>query len=179
MPYSSLDHQERLVMGTTRYRNRAEAIVVGVALLFVLAVAGASTWAQVVATPSHDVVWPPLPIVKHPADSAQVIKDTYEFAAAHPEIVRFMPCFCICGKSVHHRSNEDCFISARGRNQTVVWNDHAAECPICLAVAKDSREMFLRGEDVRFIREEIERRYSARFTTRTDTPMPPAKPHQH
>jgi hypothetical protein len=119
---------------------------------------------------------PPLPIVQHPADSAELIADTYRFAAEHPEILRYMPCFCICSKTVHHRSNEDCFISARGKNHTVVWNDHAAECPICLGVARDARAMFLQGHDATYIRAEIDRIYGSRFANRTDTPLPPATP---
>jgi hypothetical protein len=128
------------------------------------------------AAASEQPAPPPLPIVKRPADEASVMLATYTFAAEHPEILRYIPCFCVCGKQDGHRSNEDCFIAARGKKNTVVWNAHAAECPICLSVARDARAMYLEGRDLASIRAEIERVYGAKFPNRTQTPEPPTAP---
>lgn len=115
---------------------------------------------------------PPIPVVREPADTEQAIRAVYEFAAAHPEILRYMPCFCVCGKTKGHRSNEQCYITSRTKT-SVVWNDHAAGCPICLGVARDARAMFLEGQDVRAIRRAIEESYAHKFANHTDTPEPP------
>lgn len=115
---------------------------------------------------------PPIPVVHEPADTEQAIREAYEFAAAHSEIIRYMPCFCVCGTRKGHRSSEDCHIASRTKT-SVVWSDHAAGCPICLGVARDARRMFLEGQDVRAIRRAIEESYGRKFTNRTATPEPP------
>src|SRR4051812_19955956 len=47
-----------------------------------------------------------------------VVRATYKFAAEHPEVLGYMPCFCGCDKS-GHASNEDCFVSKRAKNGDV------------------------------------------------------------
>ena len=42
----------------------------------------------------------------------EVIRATYKFAAEHPEVLNYVPCFCGCDKS-GHRSSEDCFVKSR------------------------------------------------------------------
>jgi len=42
----------------------------------------------------------------------EVVKAAYKFAAEHPEILSYVPCFCGCERS-GHRGNEDCFVKAR------------------------------------------------------------------
>jgi hypothetical protein len=158
--------------------SRAPVVTFLVASLVCLTVVVSAITAsnsQVPAAPAEAVL-PPLPLVQHPADSAEVIKNTYEFAARHPEVLRYMPCFCICGTSVNHRSSEDCFIAARGKRGTVVWNEHAAECVICLSVAREARDMFLSGASVGAIREHIEATFGAKYKNRTNTSLPP-NPH--
>src|SRR5437867_4207349 len=43
-----------------------------------------------------------------------VIRTVYRFAAEHPEVLRYMPCFCGCNK-IGHRSSEDCFVKSRSK----------------------------------------------------------------
>lgn len=45
------------------------------------------------------------------------ILEAYIFAAKHPEVLSYMPCFCGCQKDVSppHQSNYDCFIDAIDR----------------------------------------------------------------
>ena len=65
----------------------------------------------------------------------EVVKAAYKFAAEHPEVMSYVPCFCGCERA-GHRGNEDCFVKARDVNGDVVqWEDHGMECAVCLDVA--------------------------------------------
>ena len=47
-----------------------------------------------------------------------------EFAAEHPEVLSYVPCYCGCERS-GHRGNEDCFVTARDTNGDVTqWEPH-------------------------------------------------------
>lgn len=119
---------------------------------------------------------PPLPAFEEPVDTPEVLRQSYEFAASHPEVVEFMPCFCACAKTHGHRSLEDCFIKSRATmTSPVVWNSHGGECSICVIVAQEARRLKLEGKDVRSIREAVEAKFGSIFTKyHTDTPWPPA-----
>ena len=67
---------------------------------------------------------PPLPetgqvLPRSPA----VIRAVYEFAARHPEVLEYMPCFCGCERK-GHRSNHDCFVAGRDATGKVAWDAH-------------------------------------------------------
>lgn len=48
------------------------------------------------------------------------IVEAYVFAARHPEVLRYMPCYCGCEReSPPHRSNYDCFVNAIDRTGPV------------------------------------------------------------
>ena len=117
---------------------------------------------------------PPVPQVKYPADDPETIRITYEFAAEHPEVLNYIPCYCLCSRTEHHRSNEDCFVKERHEDGSVVWTPHAAECMICMSVAKEARSLYLKGESVKSIRDTIEKDFGTKFKNRTDTPEPPS-----
>lgn len=47
------------------------------------------------------------------AEAPPEIVEAYVFAAKHPEVLRYMPCYCGCHRgSDPHASNHDCFIDA-------------------------------------------------------------------
>ena len=120
------------------------------------------------------VIIPPIPKVKHPADDAQSLETAYKFAAQHPEVLDYMPCFCAC-KREKHRSNEDCFVKSKSREGTLRWNNHAAECSICLTVATRAKMLLEEGKSIHSIREQIETEFATKFKYHTDTPQPPEK----
>jgi len=67
---------------------------------------------------------PPLPYAGYPtARPLEVVQAAYRFAAQHPEVMRYVPCYCGCERSGHH-DNEDCFVSARDANGQVTWSAH-------------------------------------------------------
>ena len=67
----------------------------------------------------------PLPKVPFPAARPMpIVEAVYRFAAAHPEVLSKMPCFCGC-ENRSHRHNDDCFVSARDeRGRVTAWEPH-------------------------------------------------------
>lgn len=56
-----------------------------------------------------------------PVDQARAV---YVFAAEHPEILRFVPCYCGC-ESSGHPHNESCFVKRRdARGNVTEWDTH-------------------------------------------------------
>jgi len=67
---------------------------------------------------------PALPFDPTPARPMEVVRAAYTFAAEHPEILAYVPCYCGCERS-GHRGNDDCFVSARNANGDVTqWEPH-------------------------------------------------------
>lgn len=104
--------------------------------------------------------------------SPEVIRAAYKFAAEHPEIASYIPCFCGCGRQ-GHRGNEDCFVRARDANGDVVaWEEHGMECAVCIDVATQSAQMFASGASVKDIRAAVDATYAGQDQNRTITAVP-------
>lgn len=121
---------------------------------------------------------PPLPNPGFaPARPMETTRMAYEFAARHPEVIKYVPCYCGCERS-GHSSNEGCFVRSRDARGGVTWDDHGWGCTICIDVAAEAARMHAAGGDVQSIRAAIDRKWSGRFPSSTPTPKPPA-PHKH
>jgi hypothetical protein len=102
-----------------------------------------------------------------------VVQQVYEFAARHPEVLSYVPCYCGCERG-GHKANHDCFVKARAANGRITeWDAHGMGCAICLDVGRKAMTMFNQGMTVTAIRAAIGREYSARFPSHTPTPQPP------
>jgi hypothetical protein len=67
---------------------------------------------------------PPLPQVSYPLPrSPEVIQAVYTFAARHPEVLHYVPCFCGCQRS-GHKDNDDCFVKGRDAQGRPEWEPH-------------------------------------------------------
>ncbi len=119
---------------------------------------------------------PDLQFPAYPTSRPQeVVRAAYRFAAEHPEVLSYVPCFCGCERG-GHRGNEDCFVRERAVNGDVIaWDDHGMECAICLDVADRSRKLFADGKSVVEIRSAIEKEFGGHGPSHTPTPQPPAK----
>ena len=128
-------------------------------------------------TPHPQTNLPPLHFPGYPmARPTEVVSAAYKFAAEHPEVLSYVPCFCGCERS-GHRGNEDCFVKARDVNGDVVeWEDHGMECAVCLDVATRARQLYASGASVTDIRAAIEKEWASRSTNHTPTPD---APHHH
>jgi hypothetical protein len=116
---------------------------------------------------------PPVPTVSYaPARSMAVVKQVYEFAARHPEVLQYVPCYCGCER-VGHGGNHDCFVKSRAANGRVTeWDSHGIGCTICLDVARDAMTLFENGTSVPAIRTAIDAKYASHFPSATPTPRP-------
>jgi hypothetical protein len=131
----------------------------------------------VVLGPHPQKEFPPLRLPAYPlARSPEMITAAYRFAAEHPEILSYIPCFCGCERS-GHRGNEDCFVQKRAANGDVTeWTEHGMECAVCLDVAQQAMQMHASGASVRDIRAAVETKWAtqaAQSHTHTPTPEPP------
>ncbi len=102
----------------------------------------------------------------------------YQFAAEHPEILSYIPCFCGCERA-GHQGNTDCFVRSRAINGDVLeWDEHGVDCAVCLDVATRSRQMYSSGASVRDIRAAIDKEFGQlNPSAKMPTPHPPTHDH--
>jgi len=133
-------------------------------------------YAQPITRPAGTPHVPELQFPAYPTSRPQeVVRAAYQFAAEHPEVLSYVPCFCGCERA-GHRGNEDCFVRERAVNGDVIaWDDHGMECAICLDVADSSRKLFAEGKSVAEIRATIEKQFGSHAASHTPTPAPPEK----
>jgi hypothetical protein len=106
-----------------------------------------------------------------PMDQMRAI---YDFVGQHPEVLKFVPCYCGC-ESNGHPHNESCFVKSRdARGNVTEWDMHGFGCAICVDVARESMLMFNSGADAVAIRAAIEKKWTPKYQTKTPTPMPTA-----
>jgi uncharacterized protein with PCYCGC motif len=129
-----------------------------------------------VLKPHKQANLPPLPFQAYaPPRPPDVVRAAYVFAAEHPEILSYVPCFCGCERA-GHKGNHDCFVARRNDAGDVVdWDPHGLDCAVCIDVARDAQQMFSSGASVRDIRSAIEKKWAsaAAHGTHTPTPLPP------
>ena len=123
---------------------------------------------------------PPIPFRGYnPPRSTEVVTAAYEFAAEHPEILSYVPCYCGCERA-GHKGNHDCFVKARADNGDVTeWDEHGVECAVCIDVAHRSRQLYASGASVRDIRAAIEKEFAALYPGKMNVPHPPAAHSSH
>lgn len=117
---------------------------------------------------------PPLPAVNYaPVRPMAVVQQVYEFAARHPEVLQYVPCYCGCER-IGHKGNHECFIKSRAASgQVLEWDAHGIGCAVCLEVGKRAMLLFNEKKSVADIRATIDREFGSRSPTQTPTPKPP------
>ena len=102
----------------------------------------------------------PLPRVSfEPPAPMNEIQQVYEFAARHPEVLQYMPCYCNC-QQIGHTSNHSCFVKSRAANGRVTeWDSHGIGCGVCIAVGRDAMTLFKSGLKPIAIRAAIDKKY--------------------
>ena len=75
--------------------------------------------------PHRQTNLPPLPFSQAtPVRPIAEVTAAYTFAAEHPEVLGYVPCYCGC-EHQGHRGNDDCFVARRAPNGDVVeWEPH-------------------------------------------------------
>ena len=136
--------------------------------------AAAPTGAVVAHKPAPAGALPPLPKVSFtPSAPMEIVEKVYEFAARHPEVLQYVPCYCGCERS-GHGGNHDCFVKSRATSGRITeWDPHGIGCAICLQVGYRALTLFNEKKNVTQIRATIDKEYGSRYPSSTPTPQPP------
>lgn len=123
--------------------------------------------------PRRQTNLPPIPFQGYtPPRPVEVVTSAYQFAADHPEILTYVPCFCGCEQAGHSGSH-DCFVKSRNANGDVTeWDEHGVTCAVCIDVANRSRQLHASGATAPDIRAAIDKEFSPVYPGRMPTPMP-------
>jgi hypothetical protein len=88
-----------------------------------------------------------------------VVQEAYRFAAANPDILTHIPCYCGCG-SMGHTSNYACYVAGAAPDGGLTFDPHALGCSICVDITQDVMRMQTQGKDLDAIRATIDATYS-------------------
>ncbi|MCS7459048.1 PCYCGC domain-containing protein [Paenibacillus doosanensis] len=100
------------------------------------------------------------------------IKQAYQIAASTLDVLKWIPCYCGCGESAGHTSNQNCFVKEVKPDGSVVWDDHGTRCGVCLEIAVTAARMKQDGRTVKEIRTFIDQKYEKGYAKPTATQMP-------
>lgn len=92
-------------------------------------------------------------------NAAYSVSEAYRFAAANPEILTQIPCYCGCG-SMDHTSNYDCYILQINSVGLITYDLHALGCSICVDITQDTMRLLEQGKSLSEIRAYIDSTYS-------------------
>jgi hypothetical protein len=87
------------------------------------------------------------------------VQTAYQFAAANPDVMKNIPCYCGCG-NVGHTSNYDCYVSGVDPNGKVAFDNHALGCSICVDITQDVMRMLRDGKSPQDARTYVDATYS-------------------
>ena len=133
----------------------------------------ATTRAAAALGPHKQASLPPVPFQDFaPPRPVPTVNAAFQFAAEHPEVLSYIPCFCGC-QHMGHKGNEDCFVKARNAEGDVTeWEPHGVECAVCIDVATRARQMTASGASVEQIRTAVEKEFKSPNVPETPTPLP-------
>ena len=94
----------------------------------------------------------------------------YQAVSQHQNLLEQIPCYCGCGDSVGHKDNYDCFIYKNHEDGSLVWDDHATRCQVCLDIAAESIVLYREGKSIQDIRDFIDKQYKEGYAEPTPTP---------
>lgn len=134
-----------------------------VLILVLLAIVGCSTQPELAMAPVSI-------LPDYAQDAPQTVREAYQFAVANPDILAYHPCYCGCG-NMGHDSNLACFVQQFQEDGSIIFDNHAAGCGICVDIAQDVMRMMKQGEAQPQIRDYVDAQYSP-FGPSTDTPYP-------
>jgi hypothetical protein len=166
--------------------TRASRLVPTATVVVLAALAGVTAAGQAFRAPAAafqgskasrtTIAMPPIPARGYaPARPVDVARAAYRFAGEHPEILKFVPCYCGC-EAEGHAGNEACFVRRRDAAGNVVeWDMHGYGCAVCIDVAREAMQQYNSGADVASIRAAIERKWTPNYPSKTPTPLPPKK----
>jgi len=103
-----------------------------------------------------------MPMDQIPAEvqmASVTVQTAYQFAAANPDVMKNIPCYCGCG-SIGHTSNYDCYVSNVDASGNITFDNHALGCSICVDITQDVMRMLKDGKSPQDARAYIDATYS-------------------
>lgn len=102
------------------------------------------------------------PLDKMPAEvqSAPVaVQQAYQFAAANPDVMKGIPCYCGCGH-IGHTSNYSCYVQNSDANGNLTFDNHALGCSLCVTITQDAMRLLKEGKTVPQIKAYVDATYA-------------------
>lgn len=102
-----------------------------------------------------------MPLEQMPAEvqsAPQAVREAYQFAAANPDVMKQIPCYCGCG-DIGHTSNYACYVSHVDERGVITFDNHALGCSICVDITRDTMRLLKEGKSVPEIRAYIDATY--------------------
>ncbi len=96
---------------------------------------------------------------KEVTSSPTVVRQAYQFAAANPDVLKYVPCYCGCD-DIGHSSNYACYISGVDADGGITYDAHALGCSICVDITQDVMRLLKQGKPVGEIKTYIDQIYS-------------------
>ena len=139
-------------------KNAISVVSLFIALSVLIAGCGSASTTHEQKTTSYAMA--PLAGMPLEVQSAPVtVKQAYQFAAANPEILSQLPCYCGCG-GMGHTSNYSCYLSGEDENGDLMFDGHALGCSLCVDITQDAMRMLDQGKSTAEIRAYVDQTYS-------------------
>jgi Protein of unknown function with PCYCGC motif len=87
------------------------------------------------------------------------VQQAYQFAAANPEVMQQVPCYCGCG-DMGHTSNYACYVGGKNADGSLQFDTHALGCSICVDITQDTMRLLKEGKSVAEIKAYIDQTYA-------------------
>src|SRR5512146_1453774 len=76
-----------------------------------------------------------------------IVQTAYQFAAANPDVMKGIPCYCVCG-SIGHTSNYSCYVQGSDAQGKPAFDGHALGCWLCVNITQDAMRLLKEGKSV-------------------------------
>jgi hypothetical protein len=86
------------------------------------------------------------------------VQQAYQFAAANPDLMKQIPCYCGCG-AMGHTSNYACYVQDVDARGIIVFDTHALGCSICVDITQDAMRLLKSGKSPRDIKTYVDATY--------------------
>ena len=88
-----------------------------------------------------------------------LVKQAYQFAAANPDVMKGIPCYCGCG-AMGHTSSYSCYVSGVEADGKINYDTHALGCSICVDITQDTMRLLKQGKTIPDIKAYVDQTYS-------------------
>src|SRR5512138_3254928 len=87
------------------------------------------------------------------------VQEAYQFAAANPDVMKDIPCYCGCG-NIGHTSNYSCYVSHVDDKGNLAFDNRALGCSICVDITQDVMRLLREGKSPQEARAYVDGTYA-------------------